>query len=240
MKLWLIVPVKPFHEGKSRLAGALAPTERTHLNRCLFTHVMQQALATPVLAGIIVVSRDPTVLQSTGLQNIGVHSEGLQNRTLQPNIPQNDAPPKTLLPTLHFEHERGRDLNLALAQGRQAALEHGADAILILPADLPKVTTADIEALYHRGQQAAGVLLVPSTDNGTNALLLQPPMAIDFAFGRNSFTHHRHAALQANIPCTIHRSPTLAFDLDSPPDLVHLCSALTHRSQPEFPPHHSG
>lgn len=230
MKLWLLVPVKPFHEGKSRLAGALTPMERTHLNRRLFTHVMQQALATPVLTGIVVVSRDPTVLQSTMLQ-----SPVLQGAMMQP-IGQL----RPTIPTLHFEHERGRDLNLALTQGRQAALDRGADAILILPADLPQITTADIETLYHRGQQTPGVLLVPSTDNGTNALLLQPPMAIDFAFGRNSFTNHRHAALQANVPCAVHHSATLAFDLDSPPDLVHLCPSQLRIPQPGISSHHNG
>ncbi|MCB0187871.1 MAG: hypothetical protein KDE31_26565, partial [Caldilineaceae bacterium] len=59
MKLWLIVPIKPFGEGKSRLAGVLPTSTRATLNHQLFRHVITQALASPILAGILVVSRDP-------------------------------------------------------------------------------------------------------------------------------------------------------------------------------------
>lgn len=198
MNFWLIVPVKPFSEGKSRLANALTAAERTQLNRQLFTHVIKSALATPLLDGIIVVSRDPTVCQSI------------------------------ITPRLQFVHEQGEGLNRALTQGRRAAVARGAETILVLPADLPYLTTADIDVLYQRGQQNGqsepGIVLVPSTDNGTNALLLKPPTAIEFAFGYNSFANHCRAARLANVPYIVHHSPTLAFDLDSPPDLARIQS----------------
>ncbi len=192
MKLWLIVPVKPFAESKSRLAPTLPNPARARLSRQLFHHVMGQATAAPVLAGILVVSRDATVLDGLPLAKI------------------------TLVP------ESGHDLNQAVSQGRQVAVQRGADAILILPADLPRLERDDITTLYERGAAAAGLIIVPSNDNGTNALLLRPPHAINFAFGRNSFVHHCRAAQLAQIPCTIHNAPHLAFDVDLPADLRQL------------------
>jgi 2-phospho-L-lactate guanylyltransferase len=195
MKLWLIVPVKPFAESKSRLAPTLPNPARARLSRQLFHHVMGQATAAPVLAGILVVSRDATVL------------DGLPSSK-----------------KIALVSENGHDLNQAISQGRQAAVQQGADAILILPADLPRLQRDDITTLYERSEAAEGLIIVPSNDNGTNALLLRPPHAINFAFGRNSFIHHCRAAQLAQIPCTIHNAPHLAFDVDLPADLRQLAT----------------
>ena len=97
MKLWLIVPIKPFAEGKSRLAGRLSPSRRSSLSKQLFRHVITQALAAPELTGILVVSRDATVL------------DDLQ------------------APHLYLIAETGNDLNRAIQQGREEALQRGAD-----------------------------------------------------------------------------------------------------------------
>lgn len=192
MNLWLIIPIKPFAEGKSRLACTLPNNARTDLSRQLFRHVITQSMAAPVLAGIAVVSRDPTVL------------DGLTS------------------PRLHFVAEHGNELNQAIQQGRQEALRHGADAILVLPADLPRLQSSDIVMLYEHALHHEGIVIVPSDDNGTNALLLRPPQAINFAFGHNSFAHHCLAVQLANLPCTIVDSPHLRFDLDRPHELALL------------------
>ncbi len=208
MKLWLIVPVKPFAEGKSRLAPILPNPQRAQLSRQLFQHVMAQATATALLAGILVVSRDATLL------------DGL--------------PPSKI----NLIAEEGQDLNGAVSQGRQVAVAQGADAILILPADLPRLQTNDIAMLYARGQETEGIVIVPSSDNGTNALLLRPPHVINFAFGPNSFTHHWRAAQAAGVSCLIHKAPHLAFDVDLPADLHQLSTeqayaAYTSASLPQ-------
>jgi len=198
MKLWLIVPIKPFTEGKSRLAPTLSNPDRSRLSRQLFHHVMAQAIATPILTGILVVSRDATVIDTL------------------------------CSPKIELVVETGHDLNQAINQGRQVAVARGADAILILPADLPHLQSADIALLYAQSQASAGVVIVPSNDNGTNALLLRPPHAIDFAFGVNSFTQHCHAAQRAGIACHIHHAPHLAFDVDLPADVARLHAQGSH------------
>jgi 2-phospho-L-lactate guanylyltransferase len=120
--------------------------------------------------------------------------------------------------------ESGYDLNLALDQARRAAMARQADAILVLPADLPLLTVADIEQLYRLAAGGPGIVIAPGRNGGTNALLLRPPMAIDFAFGVGSF--HRHCALASAqaLPCRVYDSATLAFDVDVVEDLVELYS----------------
>ncbi len=192
MKLWLIVPVKPFAVGKSRLAEALPAAQRADLNRRMFHHVLTQAAQAEILAGALVVSQDATVLDGVS---------GLE---------------------VAFVQERSDGLNRALEQGRQQALAWGADAILVLPADLPLLTAADLRALYALATGGANVVIAPSGDGGTNALLLSPATALRFAFGTHSFAFHRSLALLADLSCRLFESPTLSFDLDSPTDLATL------------------
>jgi 2-phospho-L-lactate guanylyltransferase len=188
MKLWLIVPVKPFDQGKSRLAPILEPAGRATLNRQLLAHVLSTAQSSGLLAGMLVISRDERVL--------------LQAQTLGADI---------LL-------EMGDNLNMALVQASQQASNYGADAVLVLPADLPLLTVDDIRQLHGLGAEGAGVVIAPSHDGGTNALLLRPPGAIKFAFGPHSFLRHCALAEASGGRYQLLNSPTLAFDMDRPED----------------------
>ena len=192
MKLWLIVPVKPFAVGKSRLADALPAAQRADLNRRMLHHVLTQAAQAEILTGALVVSQDATVLDGVSWLEIA------------------------------FVQERSDGLNRALEQGRQQAVTWGADAILVLPADLPLLTAADLRGLYALAASGANVVIAPSGDGGTNALLLHPATSLRFAFGTHSFAFHRSLALLADLPCQLFESPTLSFDLDSPTDLATL------------------
>ncbi|MGH2523035.1 MAG: 2-phospho-L-lactate guanylyltransferase, partial [Anaerolineales bacterium] len=41
MSLWALVPVKPFWQAKTRLAGVLSPEQRAGLSREFLTHTLQ-------------------------------------------------------------------------------------------------------------------------------------------------------------------------------------------------------
>lgn len=196
-QLWAILPVKPFGEGKSRLAERLQSTERGALSKELLTKVIHAAQASNVCAEILVVSRDPNVLSYAQTLDVA-----------------------TLLEAPNFTHEDS--LNAALRQGADEAIARGADATLILPADLPLVTPGDIIGLADAGRKGPRVVIAPSTDKGTNALLLNPPNLINFAFGIHSFERHQAYAQAKNVPLEIIHSPTLAFDVDRPADLEAL------------------
>ncbi|MFN8490234.1 MAG: 2-phospho-L-lactate guanylyltransferase [Caldilineaceae bacterium] len=197
MKLWLLAPVKPFAESKSRLANALAPAARAALSQELLARLLTCAREAGVLAGVAVVSRDPLALAQA--QAVGFAS-----------VPEN-----------------GQDLNLALTQASQYAVLHGADAVLVLPADLPFVSAEDIRQLYTLGQAQPGVVLTSSPDGGTNALLLRPPGLMPFAFGVNSFAQHCALAQKAGATIQVFESSTLAFDVDRPEDLASLQRLLS-------------
>lgn len=192
MKLWLLTPVKPLLESKSRLSEVLPADRRADLVRRMLAHVLRSAQAAEVLTGMVAISRDPEVLVSS--QRLG--AEGLL--------------------------ETGYDLNAALTQGRELVLRRGADALLVLPADLPLLTVDDVRQLYTLALHQPGVVIAPSRDGGTSALLLRPPGAIEFAFGEGSFVRHCALAQANDMPYRVYESPTLAFDVDRPEDLERL------------------
>ena len=118
-------------------------------------------------------------------------------------------------------------LNPALSQAARFAQVRGADGILVLPADLPRLTRQDLDALLALGGVGAGVTPAPTPilviapcrhGTGTNALLLRPPGLIPFAFGPDSFAAHCAAARAAGVEPVVHRADGLAFDLDTPED----------------------
>lgn len=113
------------------------------------------------------------------------------------------------------EPEEG--LNLALQLGRGWAITQGADGLLVVPSDVPLITAGDVASLAAAAEQAA-VVIAPSNDGGTNALVLQPPDAIPFRFGQRSAAYHRFEAERRGLSVRFVESATLAFDVDTPDD----------------------
>ncbi len=197
MSLWVLIPVKPFREGKSRLATVLNPDERERLNRWLLQHVLQTLQQVPGILRVLVISRDPGVLALA-------RREGAQ--TLQ------ESRTTTLNATLH------RAVAFLRARGLTQAL--------ILPADLPQLTPDDVEALLEaldRGPFASNqprLVIAPDRYHmGTNALALDPVENHEFAFGPGSFYKHIAAARRAGRFVHVVERPGLAYDLDQPEDL---------------------
>jgi 2-phospho-L-lactate/phosphoenolpyruvate guanylyltransferase len=131
--------------------------------------------------------------------------------------------------------ERAPGLNGAISAARSVAIARGATAVLVLPADLPAVSPAAIDALMraageagmHLGEQRAGLiaLVTDQHGSGTNALLISPPALIDPAFGSGSRGLHRAAAAVAGVNLVELDGP-LSLDVDTPDDLVIAEKAL--------------
>lgn len=122
-----------------------------------------------------------------------------------------------------MEESDGSNLNEALATARNFLAARGAEALLVLPADLPAIGPDDVCALATLAWAAPAVVVAPdAAEQGTNALLLAPPDSIAFGFGAESFDRHCDAARQAGITPTILRRPGLALDIDTPADLERL------------------
>lgn len=121
-------------------------------------------------------------------------------------------------------------LNGALVAASARAVGQGAQAVLILPADLPLVTTAALETLVQAADAAlaagsgAPVVAIAPADarGGTNALLQAPPETIAPAFGEGSLEAHLRAAAVVGASVQLVNDPALGFDLDTPDDLERL------------------
>lgn len=193
--LHALVPVKPLHAAKTRLAALLGPQQRRDLALAMLADVLAALAAAPELAGVTVISRDAAALALAA-------ERGAQTML--------DAAP---------------DLNGALAQGARGLAAHGAGALLVLPADLPLVTPSDIALLAAALGPAPAAALAPARDGGTNALLAAPPAALPFLFGPASLASHQAAARDMGVAVRLVRSAGLALDIDLPDDLLALARA---------------
>ena len=73
------------------------------------------------------------------------------------------------------------DLNADVAAAARRAEQQGARELLLVMADLPYLTAADIAALIEAGR-TSDIVIAEAKDGGTNALLLRPPTVLQFAF----------------------------------------------------------
>ncbi|MBN7798029.1 2-phospho-L-lactate guanylyltransferase [Parahaliea mediterranea] len=200
-----LLPLKDLVAAKTRLAGILAPSER---------RALMQAMAEDVLA---------VLAEHPGIQHITLLS---------------DDPAATLLARRYgAEHcaERSlgcRGLNavLAAACARVAAPGEAATAmaatgerVMILHADLPWLSAADLDAALAQ-QAAAGGLLV-GTDRagrGTNLLLFGAEGTPDFHFGVDSCARHVAAARRTGQAVRVLQRSGIARDVDTPADVAEL------------------
>ena len=86
-------------------------------------------------------------------------------------------------------HDNDAGLCDALDMAAAELAVRGFDTALILPADIPTVTAADIDNLLARHD--GGLSICPAIrDGGTNALMCSPPDAVAFCYGKNSAERH--------------------------------------------------
>lgn len=118
--------------------------------------------------------------------------------------------------------DTGESLNDALMQAHAVIRELGCSEVVILPADLPKISSADIDALVKAGR-AGGFAIAPDAAGvGTNALCLVSPAPFRFQFGAQSPQLHVQEAQRLGLTPHVVRLPGLEFDVDTPADLTLL------------------
>jgi 2-phospho-L-lactate guanylyltransferase len=194
-----VVPLKELAQAKSRLAPVLAPAERSALALAMLRHVLDvlgELTRCRVLHGVWLVSPDPLAQQAAARRGAW---------------PLTDA---------------AGSLNMALEQARSTAQAAGAAALLVVPADMPRITPADVRGLLAvlRAAQAmqrgpACILAPDHALRGTNALALTLPSPLPFCFGLDSLAAHLDAARRLGVSAQIYASPALARDIDTPADL---------------------
>lgn len=203
MIVWAIIPVKPLRDSKSRLAHILSPDERAALTASLLRHTLEVLNDVRDIHRTLIVSRDPAVLK--------IARQGGAST---------------------FGESEKQDLNLAITRAAHIASAQQADAVLILPADLPLLTAEDVEMMLtgaipqsngHHGagyyyQERAISICPDHVNDGTNALLICPPTGFAFQYGPGSFEHHLEEAARLGMSRRIIHAPGLKFDLDTEED----------------------
>ncbi|HEU0237628.1 MAG TPA: 2-phospho-L-lactate guanylyltransferase [Candidatus Limnocylindrales bacterium] len=198
-KVIALVPVGTLEGAKSRLGGALDAEERHDLAVRLLRRTLAATAATPGIAETIVITPDDEV------RAIALEAGARPIR------------------------QRSQGLNRGLREARADAIAAGADAILVLPIDLPLVSPDALGELLAPLAAAASlgkpdrpvVALVPDRHGrGTNALLVAPPDAIEFAFGGDSRAAHVDCAADAGARLVELAGGPLRLDLDTPEDLL--------------------
>lgn len=111
-------------------------------------------------------------------------------------------------------------LNRALELAIGDSIDSDFTQVLIIPADVPLISSEDIVNILELAPQDKGIVITPSEEKGTNALLLHPPDVIDLNFGGESFPEHVKAAKSRVAEIRLFRSENLERDIDEPPDLI--------------------
>ena len=114
------------------------------------------------------------------------------------------------------------DLNETLMSAASDLRLRGIERVAVLSSDLPLATTDAISRLVQHG---GDVVLVPSRDGGTNALVC-PTGAIPLSYGPDSAKKHVDAAQAAGLGVELLDEPVLALDIDSPEDIGRLLAAI--------------
>lgn len=190
--VWALVPVKSPLRAKSRLAPALSEAEREALAGHMARDVLAALRATPGIAGIALLAGDDTA--GPLARDFGCRLIG---------------------------ERPGAGLSAGLEAAAAELAAAGAGTVLILHADLPSLTPADVGLLL--GQLQPGMTVVPAADGGTNALVLAPPTAGPCRFGPDSARRHLEAATRRGIPARRLALPAFARDVDTVDDVRWLC-----------------
>ena len=190
--IWAIVPVKEFEGAKQRLSPVLSPEERRVLAAIMLEDVLEALSAVRELAGLIVVTVDPV---ATALG----HRYGARIVT---------------------EGARDGHTGAVTAAARLLARE-GHGAMMTMPGDIPRATSAEIAATVAAHRAAPAFTIVPAHDDlGSNTIVMSPPDAVPLRFGEDSFYPHLDAARAHGIDPLVVRHPGIGRDIDNPVDLV--------------------
>jgi 2-phospho-L-lactate guanylyltransferase len=191
----LLIPVKDLRHAKQRLASRLAQAERTQLAEAMMRQTFDIAAKVRRIDRVAIVSLYPPALELARNYEMLVIPETSQG-------------------------SESSSVDYGIAE----LTRMGATGVLRLPIDLPFLTPEAIERLLILDTpERPHAILTPSRDRqGTNALWRRPGNLFPSLFGPDSLRRHQQAAREREIPCLLHESPEITFDLDDPADLDDL------------------
>jgi 2-phospho-L-lactate/phosphoenolpyruvate guanylyltransferase len=192
--IFAILPVKSPRNAKQRLKDYLAAEEREMLARLLFRQTLAALCEAQGIDRVVVATSDSEIAGHA--RDSGV---------------------------LVFDEHEQVSHSVSADAACQRAMELGAKTAMLVPIDVPRVTSADFSRLAAAARP--GLIVVPSADGtGTNALVRTPPDVIGSRFGPGSFRAHMDQAMAKGVFAEALHLPGLMFDIDTPEDVAELLS----------------
>lgn len=188
-----VIPVRGSSSAKTRLAPLFTEDERLALVWSMLRRLVGEIAASGVVDHTLIVTRDPQAVTENVLPSDDI------SVLLQPD---NDG------------------LSASLGLGRDWALAHGYDVLLVLPGDLPLIDAEDLRAIA----DVPGPLVVAPdrAEDGTNAMRIDlhcwDERPFRFQMGPGSCRHHLAEAAEVGRRGTPLFRAGIAHDLDSPRD----------------------
>ena len=190
--MWAVVPVKSFEGAKTRLRTVLDEAARRALAEAMLEDVLAALTGAPGLAGIAIVTVDPTVAALARHHGARVMTE-----------PRPDGQ------------------STAVAFAADLLAREGVPGMLTLPGDVPLVTATDVAAVLAAHGPAPSVTMVAADGaGGTNALACSPLDLMGFHFGEDSLSRHITEARRQGVEPRLVPCPNIALDLDRPDDIT--------------------
>lgn len=201
MITWAVLPVKKYSIGKSRLRGLFSEAELADLNRQLFESTFTKLQDVPAIDKILVVSREEHALA-------WCETHG----------------------GLALPEEEPSTLNSAITQAQETIQRNGSGRLMILPSDLPLMTSKDLSKLICLAEGERKLAIVPDHyQTGTNALVMSEPQLIEPRFGSGSYRKHTRQALDKNAQLVVYLNENIQWDLDTS---LEFCRIIN--TQPEI------
>ncbi|MCB1700719.1 MAG: 2-phospho-L-lactate guanylyltransferase [Pseudomonadales bacterium] len=194
-----LVPLKDLVQAKTRLAGLLSPSERRALAQVMLEDVLTVLASHPDISGVTLVSSDPS-------------AHMLATQYGARHWPETEM--------------ACRGLNAVAARASERLLADGGEPLLLVHADLPMLTAADVSAVLAARESAGLVVGCDRHGKGTNLLCFDAGSMPPFCFGADSCARHVAAARSHGIAVTVLERAGIGLDVDEPADLESLLSQL--------------
>ncbi len=220
MKLSIVIPMKNPECSKTRLAKVLNPSERKRLALYLFEKNLGFFRQMYPQYNLLVVTESQEIQQIAESYGAEVLREGRQKA---PRAEQDKGQREELRDGAREEQQQS-GLNAAVSQAARYNADRGFDSQLVIPGDIQELDCDEIETLLNQRVTERSVIVCPSYDGGTNAIMTTPPDVMPFCFGPNSSRKHLLAAFEAGLHTRRVFLESLSHDIDRPEDLSRVDS----------------
>ena len=198
-KTLIVVPMKNLSASKTRLAGTLSNSARNKLVRLLYEKTLKFLIPIAAVEKIEIAVVTKCKYAKTIAKELNVQI---------------------------IEEPSNLGLSDAIFHSAITAKAMGCERLCVIPADLAAPLASDLIAMLN---SEAPVTICPSSDLGTNALVVSPPDAIPFRYGSRSSLSHLHEATEKGIKARVMKLDSLTFDIDT-----NKCLARARRVVPEI------